>query len=481
MAAFSVPLIIRGQVFEGAELEFEGRRGGTRFVTPDLERHLVELPLARPSALADLYELTFDDILDYLSELSGRLALERNAHLQQALELSLLTSGLTEGILRSCYATLGRVFEPDVLREMVEGTIGVRYLEGWVDTRTATGYCARMRAFGARAVHIVAGNVPTVSAITIARNAVTRSDAIIKTPSNDPLTAAAIARTMIDMAPDHPVTRHLSIAYWKGGDAAIEDVLYRPQHIEKIVAWGGVASISHIAKYIQPGIDLITLDPKLSSTIIGREAFASESSMRDAALALAHDVGAYNQEACLSARVVYVETGTDAAGLATANRFGQRVFEAIQQLPREVSGVAREMAAALREELEGLRFASDYKLVAGGGLEGGVIVSQIPEPVEFAALLANRIANLVPVSDMELPVRSVTAYTQTIGVYPESLAERIRDRLAFQGAQRVVTLGYAANRVVAGPQDGIEPLRRMCKWILHESSDPAIRPMVAYG
>jgi len=26
---------------------------------------------------------------------------------------------------------------------------------------------------------------------------------------------------MIDMAPDHPLTRHVSVAYWKGGDAQV--------------------------------------------------------------------------------------------------------------------------------------------------------------------------------------------------------------------------------------------------------------------
>ncbi len=60
------------------------------------------------------------------------------------------------------------------------------------------------------------------SALGVVRNAITRSNAIFKTPSNDPLTAAAIARTMIDMAPQHPQTKHRSVASWKGGGAAGE-------------------------------------------------------------------------------------------------------------------------------------------------------------------------------------------------------------------------------------------------------------------
>ncbi len=73
---------------------------------------------------------------------------------------------------------------------------------------------------------------------------------------------AALARTMIDIDPNHPITKHISVAYWKGGDELVEREIYRAANIEKICAWGGFASVKHITKYIQPGIDLITLDPK---------------------------------------------------------------------------------------------------------------------------------------------------------------------------------------------------------------------------
>ncbi len=313
--------------------------------------------------------------------------------------------------------------------------------------------------------------------MTVMRNAVLRSDAIIKTPSNDPLTAAACARTMIEMAPDHPITKHLSVGYWKGGDSSFEDVLYQPKNIEKIVAWGGFASITHIAKYIQPGIDLITLDPKLSSSIIGKEAFQDERTMADAAQRMAIDIGSNNQEACLNARVAYIESGTDEDGLATANRFGEMVYSALQSLPPALSTPVRRVDAQLAEEIHSLKMMSDDHRVIGGGNDGAIIVSQTSEPVDFARILTNRVANLVPVDDLEIPIRSVTAYTQTIGIYPDELKAKLRDRLAFHGAQRFVSLGYAARMSYAGPHDGLEPLRRMCKWIIEEEYDPAETPL----
>ncbi|WP_340317356.1 acyl-CoA reductase [Rhizorhabdus argentea] len=471
MAEFQVPLIIRGKVIEAYDVEFGGRGGATSFTTPSAYKYANDLVLSRPSAMSDLYAISFVDILDYLEELGARLQLDKNDYMQQALEMSIRTSGLSEAILRNCYTTIHRLFDRNLLTEIADRTIGIDHLEGWVDQSLGNAGGASIRAFGARAIHITAGNVPEIAAVTITRNAITRSDAIIKTPSNDPMTAAAIARTMIDMAPDHPITRHISVAYWKGGDEALEERLYRPANIEKIIAWGGVASIRHISGYLQPGIDLITLDPKLSSTIIGREAFVDDATMRDVATLAALDVGVFNQEGCVNARVIYAQCGTDDAGLNKANRFGEMVMEQLRALPPRLSGPAVRPDPKLADEVNALRMTSDWHRIFGGGADGGVIVSQIDEPVDFAPMLNNRVANIVPIDDIEIPVRAVTNYTQTIGIYPENLKKKLRDRLSLHGAQRIVSLGGAALVVHSGPQDGIEPMRRMCRWIMEETRE----------
>jgi Acyl-CoA reductase (LuxC) len=471
---FYVPLIIRGDIIEDYTVEFGGRRNHARFLTPDVSQYKDQLALGKPSQMADLYSIDFAAILDYLEELGQRLVFERNSHLQQAFKLSVLTSGLSESILRYQYENIPFYFQRDVVTAMAEGMVGIDYLEDWVQqpARAGNGGNVAIRAFGARAVHVIAGNVPVVGVSTVIRNAFTRSDAIIKTPSNDPLTSAAIARTMIEMAPDHPLTRHLSVAYWKGGDADLESRLYQPRHVEKIVAWGGFASIQHISSYLQPGLDLITLDPKHSGTIIGTEAFADDSVMLAVAQRAALDIGSLNQEGCVNARVIYVVTGTDDDGIERANRFGELVYEAMQQLPNTISTPHSDFDPALREELNALGFVDEYKLIGGRSNEGAIIVSQIDDPVDFSAILGCRVANIVPIDEVESAVQSVNSYTQTIGIYPDSLKHTLRDRLSYQGVQRLVSLGGAASLTsVSTPQDGIEPVRRMCKWIVDETTE----------
>jgi hypothetical protein len=454
-AELTAPAVVRGEVV--------GR-----------ERLLDALPLRDPDGLRDLQELPFEEIVSYLAALGGALALERNAHLQEALELSEQFSDMTPPLVRSSFEELPALFAPEAVRELADATIGIPFLEGWVPRRMTDGRTAHVRAFGTRTVHIIAGNSPLIAALTIIRNAICRSDAIVKTPSNDPLTAPAIAQTMRELAPDHPLTRHLSVAYWKGGDTAFEEQLYQPRNVEKIIAWGGLRSVTHVLRYVQPGLELISLDPKRSATIIGPEAFTSSETLADVARRAATDIGALNQLGCVNARVVYV-----AAPLEDVNRLGEAIYEQLLALPARLTTKPKWVDPELRAEVDALRASPDFYTVFGGAEgEGAIIVSRLDEPVEFHRRLSGRVANLVPVADPADALGHVNAYTQTIGIYPESLKRSLRDVLALHGAQRLVSLGYAAHATHALPQDAIEPVRRMVRWIVDERCEESeIKPL----
>ena len=471
--SFRIPLFIRGDVVEEAWTSFGGRGAGAGFEAPDPSEFVDRLPLGNPAAMADLQQVSFEEILDVLEALGKALDIETNPHVQAAYEAGLAAANYPASMLRSSYVTMPHVFDREAIRELAESRIGVDYLEGWVPRTLRDGRELRVRAFGARTLHIPAGNGGVVSAITIIRNAITRSDAIVKVPSNDPLTAIAIARTLAEVAPNHPLTRHLTVGYWKGGDTAIEERLYRPEHIEKIVAWGGFASVKHVTRYLEPGLELIALDPKRSATIIGPEAFESEATMDEVALRAATDIGVANQEACAAARVVYVLAGTDARGIERVNRLGEKIYAALVGLPDHVSTKPKQVDRELRDQISASRMTDDwYRVIGGEQDEGAVIVSQFDEPVDYAPMLSGRVANLVPVDSIDKVTGAVNAYTQTVGIYPESLKRELRDTLPLFGAQRLTSLGYACHVTTAMPQDAIEPVRRMCKWIVDEECDP---------
>ena len=481
MAEFKVPLIIRGEIIEDYAVEFRDRAsGGHSFVTPSVGKYLHQLIAKSPMILEDLYTISFEEICDYLDELRQRLDLDTNAYWREAFEVSCHFSNLSRPVLEAIFRRSPNALARANVRHLAEERIGIRFLEGWVRTESHDGRAIEVRAVGSRSVHVIAGNVPVVPISTLLRGAITRSDVIVKVPSNDPITMGAIARTMIEMAPHHPITRHLSVAYWKGGDESVEERIYQPQHIERLVAWGGFASIKHITQYLQPGIDLIPLEPKSSTTLIGKEALVDEATMREVARRVAADVGGYDQEACTNARVMFLESGTDAAGIAQANRFGQFVFQAVQDLPRTTSSGPVHFDPQLRAELESIAQQREFYRVftVKGQIEktGAIIVSQASEQVDFPALLYGRVANIVPVDQIESALDSFSAATKAAGIYPDSLRTRLRDRGALMGGQSFIPIGYAISSSAGGPSDGIEPERRMCRWVVDVCADPAVVP-----
>ena len=481
-AVVDIPFLIRGRIVEPGEdaVEFGGREGA-RFRTPNPIEYASQLTLVDPSEMRDLYETPVDHIIDFLVQLGPRLTLDENPMLYAAFRLALEAGELTEPVLRAVYDDFHYQFSRTRLDGMAEKTVGKAFLDGWVERGVPGRSLLRIRAVGTRNLHIIAGNVPITAALTIVRSALCKCDCLIKAPSNDPFTAAAIVRSMIDLDPEHPVTRHFAVAYWKGGDEAVERQVIRPSRIEKLTAWGGMASMVHIQKYLVPGIELIAMNPKLSISVVGHEALTSTDAMGEAARGIAAMAGHMNQTACSSTRVVYVECSTDESDLERLEALGHAVYRAFADLPLSISTAPRRRDPELDGELGAVAIDEDYYRVIGDTSFGGVVVSlTAEEAVEFADRLTNRIVNLVPVPDIRRVVRWVNEETQTVGIYPERLRELLRDELALHGVQRTLPIdthlrtdppGSDPDQRIGIPHDGMEPMRRMVRWVLDESTD----------
>jgi hypothetical protein len=196
--------------------------------------------------------------------------------------------------------------------------------------------------------------------------------------------------------------------------------------------------------------------------------------MREAAVRLASDIGGVNQVGCSSSRVTYALCGTDSSQIEGLNKFGEYVYQAMMGLPSGYSTKPKRMDPELKSNVNSLRLLGEdwYRVIGGADDEGSIIVSQDSSPVNFSTLLGDRTANLVPCDSLEQIAARVDAYTQTVGVYPESLKDQLMDMLPLYGAQRFVSLGYALSSNGSSHHDGIDPINRMCKWIVSERADP---------
>ena len=470
---FTIPIFARGEIIEGADTVNAGRFGAT-FACPDAGKHLDKLILSNRNVLQELYALSTDEIIDFLFELGNRLDPRTNPHVQWALDLDETFSDMPRALCENSYRGLtarGGMLSRERL-EAVVATVGREHIDGWDEQTQYNGRHIGVRAIGVPTVHVIAGNAPGIATITFLRNALIRGYALVKIPSNELGAAIALGKTLLDMAPDHPLTRSWSAAYWRGGDTAFEEKLYHPRNFDRIVAWGGHKSITHIARYLRPGLDLVMFDPKNSRAFIDEEALESDAAMDEAALRLAADVGYNNQTGCANARLAFVRCSTGAESAGKIRRFAEKVFDAIQRLPASISTPAPRLSADFAARIDGVRMLDDEYEVVGGDERGGVIISLEGEPVDFANDLSFRTLNLIPVPDFDVALRRTTRDVQTVGVWPPRLRDELRLPLALHGVQRVTTLGYMLNYdSITVPHDGTEALRRMATWVVSEDCD----------
>lgn len=454
-----VPHVIKGVTQNDAQVEHHSRATGDAVMTPAIDLDTLIWPRSQPGPA---FDTPIAEIVDFLVEVGKALDFDRNVYLQEAAAFNVRCNTLGARILENCYRDIAWFFTRDAIEAEAEQSLGsIGAVDGWV-TRTIQGRPFNIRAFPPRMVHVLAGNAPIVPPITIVRGAISKGVHLMKMPSNDMFTATALLRTMAEVGPNHPVTRSFSAAYWRGGDTTIGSHILRSQYFDKLAVWGGEAAVRHAMKYAAPGFEIISFDPKVSISLIGREAFSGAEPLGDIARRGAADVVAFNQDACSCARFQFVEGSID-----EADRYCEALVAAMGEDSRYGSGPDGPVpVAALLDELDMLSNLEPVFRVFGRG-DGRGMVIRSSEPVSFNP--GGKLVNVVAVDRLADAIQHVTVATQSVGVHPPARIAQVRDGLSSAGAQRIVGLGNINTGKFGGlPHDGGWPLHRMMHWVVTE-------------
>ena len=453
----SAPFFLRGQLVEGDDARHKSRDLGVDFATPEIDLDLAVHPR---SEVPPLLNVPLAEIVDFLVETGERIRDPKNAIMQDCIDRMCSTHILPREVVaqQAFYASM-LLDKQRLMAEVEQNFPDPAALDSWVPKQDFTGRKSYVRAFAPRLIHVLPGNSPGVAVKSIAHGALVKAVNLFKMASSDPFTTVAILRTMAGIDAEHPIVRSMSAVYWRGGDESIERILYRPQYFDKIVAWGGGDAIDNVIKYLGPGFQLVSFDPKTSISMVGREAFASEEALKLAADLASADVMTLNQEACVASRFQFVEGNEE-----QVDRFCEQLHARILERAAE-SGDVRPLDSAMKEEIEMMVLMGDDQRV-WGRTDGTGIVIRSEEPVDFHPI--NKTANVVRVDSLDDALRYINVATQTVGFYPFERMPDYRDRVASGGAQRIVHLGEAGPSTIGNPHDAMYPLHRFVHWIAHE-------------
>jgi len=430
-----------------------------------------------------LYALYVEDILEYLDTILSTL-LTNNRLAVRVRELCRLTSEYPDAFLDGWFASFHSSFSREAARQVIDselsfhGKPGCDFLNVWVEVParvspgwlhlhahnmfgkniTAGGESLKpyVRAMPTRQLHITAGNAPEVPLISALRAVLTKSAAVIKLPYGATLTGALFALAAAAAVPDHPITKNLSMVYWPGGDESVESTLFMPGSFDRIVVWGNpetVASVQSRALFTK----VISLNPRYGASLIGNEAFSGN--LEETAAKASMDVMLYNQKACTSSLVHYIEGTED-----QANEYAEALCNMLGRWDKEMPNFVSPAAIGHLKRLKRGRYADAnwYVNKQGNDFSSGVVV--IPGEFDILDHPMCRLVVVRPVERLKDALKYISQYVSTIGVYPEARRLELRDRILAKGVSSVFPLGQC-ERVYAGmTHDGMRVLSELVDW-----------------
>jgi Acyl-CoA reductase (LuxC) len=432
----------------------------------------------------ELYSIPYGSVLEWLKLVSA--AFEREADIvNRVRDLDRMTSEHPDLFGDVAFAALNFLLAPENATASVDaelsqqGIPGRRLLEEWVEmpitrmpgpvhfvgadilpdalTRELPSNEALVRAMPTRQLHITAGNSPLVPMLSLLRAVWTKSPCVLKLPSGAVLPGSLVALLAATAAPDHPITRHLSMVYWQGGDEHVERTLFFPNAFDRIVVWGSPDSIESVRA--RAGFTkIVCFNPRYSVSFIGQEAL-SDADLDDVAARAVCDSMVENQKACIASLVHYIEGNVE-----DAERYASAVQRALDrwdaQLPHPLLNRHRAM---LKRMERGVILDARVRIHEVDGLYRSAVVTA---PHDFA-IKDHPMCRLIvvrPVSSLDECLRFLHPGVATVGIYPDNRRVALRDRVAARGVSNVVPLGHAGAAAAGSSHDGMLVLSELVDW-----------------
>ncbi len=443
-------------------------------------------------AVLELARLPHHELTGVIDAVGAELARVLAAEPGFAAVLS-ATSRLADRAHHALLDQLPRMFDGVAVRRMTAralGTPGVAALDGWqpVPERPVQGITARMaaglgvpgtatdpagddgsgpegsadsppllRALPTTQLHLTAGNTPVVPVTSLLWGWAVKGACVVKpaaalTPLLAPLAAALTAA-----GADHPLVRHTTIAYWPGGDRGVEDVLLADGAFDRRLVWGAAETVRSVSSR-GGATDTVVMRPRQAVSIIGREAVADDwvGTVRRAAA----DVVVADQQACMSSLLHLVE-GTDADVDAYARALRDALAAWDAALPHALADAALGRLVELRRGL----LASARWHCNGTWPQVSSAVAVLRGDFDLRRHPGGRLVLVRRVDDLRHAVAAFTGDVSHVGVAPVSARDVLRDALAARGVDNVLPLGEAERTYAGRPQDGVQILDRLVRWV----------------
>lgn len=305
-----------------------------------------------------------------------------------------------------------------------------------------------------RVLHILPGNVPISSVVSMLRSILTKNLTIAKMSSEDVFTPMHLALSFRDVNEDHPVSKSVSIVYFQGG-LETEEVLSLVKSADAICAWGGQDAIDWAVKSASSHTEIIRFGPRRSLSILSEDVCP-----KTAADAVAHDISVYNQAACFSTLQLFY-LGDPSRFIATLED-SLNLYADTLLPPTSIEDIDLQSGHSLA--ILEAEFRGDNVFVAEDHSWRVIIC----EPAQVTKHPRGRTLYIHPIQNIQDVYQYLDPSVQSVSILPLALSLQIRDQLALAGVDRIIELGVNNVFRIGSSHDGVYPLQRMVRFVSHD-------------
>jgi hypothetical protein len=313
-------------------------------------------------------------------------------------------------------------------------------------------------------VHVAAGNIPNPTLTSIVFGLLMRSAQFVKCASGSSFLPRMFAHSIYDSDPK--LGACLEIAEWRGGDTALESVLFA--EADCVTATGSDETLAAIRARLPIKTRFVGYGHRVSFGFVAGGALHG-SRVKKIVAASADDVVAWNQLGCLSPHVIYVEAGGGVSPENFAELLADELERREQTEPR--GGLPAEHAAAIASrrgiyEVRAVHSPETTRHWCSKNSTAWTVVFEADARFQISCL--NRFIYVKPATSLTEALQNADAVrgkVSTVGVAaPEEKIQELAMQLARWGATRICPLGRMQDPPLAWRHDGRPALGDLVTW-----------------
>lgn len=386
----------------------------------------------------------------------GRLWQPDGAYFQEAMEL--LQGTFSPITVRAALENLALSLSADLIEAELRRELGrADLLETWRADEHRVGH---HRGFPLGVVaQVLAGNVFLNGIVGLSQCLLTRNAALLKLSRQDSGLTSLFVRSLAEADREGILKNAVAICSWPREKEELHQVVR--EEADAIVVWGGESAVAAYPAGQCKG-KVIHYGPRLGLGIVA-EGFELEAGLHD----LAWDVALWEQKACSSPRILFVEDLEGTGG------FPRQVAEGLNSALTRIAGRIPPQPLSLDDKAEilSVREFADWKqnaevFVQERSMSHTVLrLEDRPEDVP----VGYRLVMVVPLKSIEDIPAALGPYRDVLQTAvlaaPASRWRAISDRLVSAGITQITAPGSAAARFLGLPHEGDYALRRLVKLV----------------